>query len=128
MVRTRMAGEETVTAGPTARARKRKKRKDSKYALTIRALVADRDGYCRVRTAGAEFLVGECKGESEWAHFGEFKRFKTRGMAPELRHTTVGSLCLCASHHRALDSYRMSATPLTDNGCDGALEFFRGTL
>lgn len=112
-----------MSAGPTARARKRKKRKDSKYALQIRALVAERDGYCCVRTAGAEFLVGECKGESQWAHFGEFKRYKTRCMKPEERHCTHGALMLCAKHHDALDRYRMSATPLTDKGCDGTIEF-----
>jgi hypothetical protein len=52
-------------------------------------------------------LVGLCDGVSEWAHLGDKKRFKTRGQAPEVRHTTAGSLMLCTKHHQDYDAGRM---------------------
>jgi hypothetical protein len=49
-----------------------------------------------------------CHGVSEWAHLGDKKRFKTRGQAPEIRHTTAGSLMLCQKHHADYDAGRMA--------------------
>ncbi len=114
-----------MTLGVTARARRKKKRTESKHALKIRALVAERDGYCRVRAAGAEFLVGECKGVSEWAHYADSRRFKTRGLPPEQRHSTAGSLMLCSKHHAAYD--RQKTLVIIGADCNEPLQFQRAT-
>jgi hypothetical protein len=108
--------------GPVAKARARKARKDAAVAKKVRAKVADRDGYCRVgRDSGLQFVF--CQGPSEWAHFGDKKRFKTVGMPPEERHTTAGSLCLCASHHVLYDRCLLHIEALTEDGCNGPLKF-----
>lgn len=110
-------------AGPTARARAHKAAKDARYAKKIRALVAERDGECRIGDwelnpgdTHDEWLSNEnmpprdfsCDGHSEWAHLGDGKRFKTRGMAPEQRHSTARSLMLCTRHHRMYDAGEMA--------------------
>ena len=110
-----------MSIGVTDRARRKKKRTESKHALKIRALVAERDGYCRVNQAGATFLVGDCKGVSEWAHLGDFRRFKTRGLPPEQRHTTGGSLMLCSFHHASYD--RQKTMDIIGTDADQPLEF-----
>ena len=50
-------------------------------------------------------------------------------MDAEDRHTTEGSLMLCARHHRtgiaAYDLNRMRIEALTEKGCDGRLRFKR---
>lgn len=110
--------------GPTARARARKKRKDAAVADRIRELVFARDGTCRY---GSDVLPAErttCTGRVHWAHFGEMKRFKTRGMAPEKRHSMAGSLCLCHRHHAAYDAGSLKITAQDpDRGCDGLLAY-----
>lgn len=85
-----------------------------------RALTVNRDGYCRLRNLG----LGPCDGPSEWAHYGASRRFKTRGQAPEARHTTAGSLMLCRGHHARLDGRaepRVALEHLTERRCDGPL-------
>jgi hypothetical protein len=93
--------------GITARLRARKARKDRLVADRIRELVSARDGYCRygkdVHPSGRD----ACEGVSEWAHFDGFKRFKTRGRAPEDRHTMAGSLMLCTRHHAQYDQGKL---------------------
>lgn len=79
--------------------------------------MATRDGFCRA----AMKRVGPCQGVSEWAHY--LKRFQTRKQAPEMRHTTGGSLMLCTRHHRAFDEHRLQIEVLTAAGCDGPLAF-----
>lgn len=68
----------------------------------VREEVVERDGSCRV---GKNLLaaMGRCWGPSEWAHFNQFKRFKTRNLPPEERHTAAGSLMLCRGHHASYD-------------------------
>ncbi len=116
-------------AGPTARARRARRAKDDRYATLIRKLVADRDGYCRIgewenhpddwHADDVEHDYG-CEGKSEWAHLGDKKRGRTRGMPPDQRHTTAGSLMLCAKHHHAYDG----GTLLIDgNDADLSLRF-----
>lgn len=105
--------------GPMAKARRAKTGKDMRMARKVRALVADRDGHCRIgdwelnpgdthddamSAEGPDGHLGVCDGKSEWAHLGDKKRFKTRGLPPEERHTTAGSLMLCAKHHRMYDT------------------------
>jgi hypothetical protein len=104
---------------PRARVKGRKDRKETGVKQLVRALCVDRDGDCRLQKV-PRFL---CSGESEWAHLGDQKRARTRGMEPEERHTTAGSLMLCTGHHRAYDSGRMQIDELTPDGADGPLAF-----
>lgn len=84
-----------------ARARRAKAQKDAKYAKSIRDRVAERDGYCAL--VDMQDVYGPCSGRTEWAHFGEKKRFKTRGLPPEERHTEAGSFMACHGHHGRYD-------------------------
>lgn len=86
----------------------------------VRAECAARDGYCRL--AGVARFP-PCSGPSEWAHVGEHRRFKTRGMEPEARHTTAGSVMFCADHHHLYDANRLQITALTERQCDGPLRY-----
>lgn len=97
----------------------RRKRQAAKVVKSVRAQCVERDGYCRFET----FPYG-CNGPSEWAHLGEKKRYKTRGMSAEVRHTTAGSLMLCRRHHHAYDrAHTLRIVPLTSKGADGPLQF-----
>jgi hypothetical protein len=72
--------------------------------------------------------VTDCDGPSQWAHLGDKKRAKTRGMKPDARHTTEGSLMLCRRHHDRYDGRQMPSLrikALTEHGADGPLEFPR---
>jgi hypothetical protein len=90
---------------PRKRVKARKRRHAAKVVKSVRAQCVERDGYCR---AGWDRPVALCHGVSEWAHLGDKKRFKTRGQAPEIRHTTAGSLMLCQKHHADYDAGRMA--------------------
>lgn len=95
---------------PRSRAAQKKAsgRKAAKVVKSVRAQCVERDGYCRAVVALAlEYGEEWCRGVSEWAHLGDKKRFKTRGQAPEVRHTTAGSLMLCTKHHRDYDEGRI---------------------
>lgn len=87
------------------RVKGRKQRRAARVVKSVRAQCVERDGYCRV---AAQFMDAKCEGVSEWAHLGDKRRFKTRGRAPESRHTTAGSLMLCTAHHRAYDQRRLA--------------------
>lgn len=98
----------------------------------VRPIVMERDGYCRV---GRNLLaaMGPCGGHSQWAHLNRSRRCHTRGMTPEERHTTRGSVALCEFHHRRYDGNFLSSTmtrlyivELTDEGADGPLAFVLG--
>jgi hypothetical protein len=112
-----------LKAGPTARARARKRRQDSAYAQTIRTQVEARDGHCRYAWDVPRTERSRCQGDAEWAHLGNTRRFKTRGLPPEQRHTTGGTLMLCTAHHRLLDAYRLTITAESIDGCDGNLTY-----
>lgn len=109
--------------GITAWWRARKARKDKAVADRVRDLVIARDGYCRYGKDVSPAARSACWGMSEWAHVGEKKRFKTRGQAPEIRHTRAGSFTACTGHHRAYDEHRLAVEAITDAGCDGALQY-----
>jgi hypothetical protein len=98
----------------------RKRRQERAVIAVVRAVCVERDGYCRLSA-----LHAECGGPSEWAHLGDKKRARTRGMTPELRHTTAGSLMLCRTHHRLYDSGILDIDALTDRGADGRIEITR---
>lgn len=97
----------------------RRKRQERKVVMATRPQVALRDGYCRVEATP----LGDCRGPSEWAHFGEKKRFKTRGLPPEERHTTAHTLMLCEGHHDDYDEGRMTIEAKDARVCDGDLRF-----
>ncbi len=100
----------------------REKREERKVITHVREQCVDRDGFCRAQGIG----MGPCIGCSEWCHFGDHKRFKTRGQEPERRHNTQGSLMMCSGHHYEYDKGRLEINALTERGCDGPLEFQRG--
>lgn len=108
-----------VKPGPTASARKAKARKDAAHAKRIRDKVADRDMEVGCRAWGE--CLGVCEGKSEWAHLGERQRFKTRGLPPEVRHTTAASCLLCTKHHDLYDDGKIDYFCHTDNGADGPM-------
>jgi len=109
--------------GPTAKYRAKRKRAEAPVAKRVRAACVKRDGHCRY---GNSDWHTQCAGPSEWAHMGEKKRAKTRGMKPEERHTTADSLMLCRKHHDCYDCRRkprLWIRALTDEGANGSLHF-----
>lgn len=112
--------------GITARLRARKARKDAAVATKVRALVEARDGYCRYGKDMAPVHRTPCRGVSQWAHFGPWKRFKTRGVAPEQRHCVEGSLMLCLAHHAEYDAGRLLIVACDDiECCESTLRYAR---
>lgn len=106
---------------PHAKVKRRRQRQEKKVVSAVREQCVERDGDCRIGRSTR--LFGACSGVPEWAHLGEKKRFKTRGLPPEIRHTTYGSLILCSGHHDAYDEHRITITPQTDRGADGPMTF-----
>lgn len=117
---------------PRKRIKGREKRRERVVIGDIRSIVADRDYYCRLywfdaaTRAAIWAIFGACRGASEWAHRHEESRAKTRGMGPE-RHTTKGTLMLCAEHHQSdshgYDRHKFEIEALTEKGCDSRLRF-----
>ncbi len=108
----------------------KKDRSEAAVKKQVRAEVVRRDCYCRISSVWgpamydhheppAQFL--ECDGPSEWAHLR--RRSQTRGMAPDIRHTTADTLMLCRKHHADEEAHRLRVTALTRKGCDGHLKF-----
>lgn len=122
---------------PRKRTKARKDRAEATQKRIVRAACVARDDTCRV----ARFIVkygsdgwqlghhwGWCKGRSEWAHSESSRRFKTRSMSPEARHSTVGTLMLCQFHHKSYDRHDLRLVWLTSFGCDGPLLWHMGDL
>ena len=118
---------------PSRKAQQRR-RKESLVVKAIRPIVAERDGHCRLHwsngamRAGMVAAFGACRGESQWAHRRDgMSRAQTRRMDARKRHTTAGSLMLCAFHHlddgAGYDRSAFAIEDLTDKGCDGRLRF-----
>lgn len=101
----------------------RRRREEREAIATVRPIVMNRDGRCRLVLTMA---MGPCKGPTQWAHFGDSKRFKTRRMAASERHTTEGSLALCDRHHDLYDANELVIEALTERRCDGPLRFRMG--
>ena len=102
---------------PRKRVKARKKRRESALVKEVRRMVSERDGHCRLHDKG----FGLCFGVSTWAHLEDHRRFRTRGMEPEQRHTTTDTVMLCAKHHFAYDLHGITVEYTTDAGADGPL-------
>jgi hypothetical protein len=126
-------GTRRKAKGPTARRRAAKRRAEGPRVAEVRAACVERDGRCRVRANTArplgdvmdvEVLMHYCQGPSEWAHLEP--RARTRGMAPERRHSTATSVMLCRWVHDRVDGRarpRITIEAMTDKGADGPLCF-----
>lgn len=107
----------------------RAQRHAAKVVKSVRAQCVTRDGYCRIgnwEDNGDDWHSWDmedsfCDGPSEWAHLGDKQRFKTRGMPPEVRHTTAGSLMACHKHHADYDAGLIDIQPEGERGADGPL-------
>lgn len=116
---------------PTVKSVKAKAgRSEKKVKVDVRAKCVLRDGDCRIAKAGMgdeiAGVVGNCDGPPEWAHLEDKRRSKTRGQAPEVRHTTEDSLILCRRHHNRYDGHerpRIGIDKRTKRGADGPLRF-----
>jgi hypothetical protein len=98
-----------------------RQRAEAKVIKAVRAACVERDGVCVfIDWMNVKHIVGICGGLPELAHLGEWRRSKTRGMAPEERHHTKGCLMLCAKHHRAYDAHEFDLE-YGDQGADGPL-------
>ena len=127
-----------LMAFPKPRTRKslkaKKDRAEVAVAKSVRAECVERDGhYCRIGfpvAVSGDVLPDPrggmdcCSGPSEWAHLGRHRRAHTRGMSPEKRHTTQGSLMLCRRHHHDYDAGLMGIRALSLKWADGPLRFF----
>lgn len=107
---------------PRKRVKARRKRAEAKVVQAVRAKCVERDGYCRLAGGAARAVAGDCRGPSTWAHLAGHRRSQTRGRAPEDRHTTAGSLMLCAGHHEDEEQHRIRIEPTTPAGCDGTIK------
>ena len=111
-----------------ARVKRRASKAEAVIKKHVRAECVERDGACRIGDwemnpddlHDDDLEHDPCDGRSEWAHLGEKKRFKTRGQAPDVRHTTAGSLMLCRHHHGRYDAGKLAIT----GSADGVLEFW----
>lgn len=104
----------TPKSEPRKRAKGRKDRAEAAVKKIVRDAVTERDGYCRL--AGPT-----CEGPSEWAHLADHRRSKTRGLPPEIRHTTAGTVKLCRKHHQQLDAHAFTFLAFTAQGADGTM-------
>ena len=98
------------------KAKARDDRAEAAVKKSVRAFVAERDGYCRLWLYEVE--TG-CDGPSEWAHLT--RRSHTRGMAPTARHNSLITAMLCRTHHRQFDACLVGLRMLTDFGADGLM-------
>lgn len=103
----------------------RKDRQEARIKRVVRAECVKRDGLCRYwhDVFAACFVSVDCSGPSEWAHLERSKRARTRGMKPELRHTTAGTVMLCRFHHAQYDAGTITVKLRTNRGADGTLEW-----
>src|SRR3990172_2702880 len=100
-------------AGLQARRTAATRRQERVVIAEVRAACMDRDEGCRLGHAPG---FGACGGRLEWAHWGPWKRFKTRKMAPARRHGTAGSLMLCTRHHQDYDAGRLGVEGAAGGG------------
>lgn len=115
---------------PRKRVKGRKQRHARKVVKSVRQQCVAREIWCRLFWAPFD-QFGPCEGLSEWAHFAEKKRFKTRGMTPEDRHTSAGSFMLCTKHHNEYDKRAkpyLYIEPMTSRGADGPLAMRRNGI
>jgi len=124
-------GVECQKPEPRKRAKARQSRAEASVIQRVRAACVERDGECRL---AATLFGRECFGASEWAHMGEKRRYKTRGLPPEERHSTVWTCQLCSFHHTLYDDKghpfdTIEITALDSvKGADGILRISRGSV
>lgn len=117
---------------PRKRQKARKDRRELQCKRQMHDAVFEREeNACRL---SGVVELGPCDGPLQLAHYGDWRRSKTRGMDPEQRHVRHGGICLCKRHHDAYDgslglrNERMHIDHLTDRVCDGPLRFERGPV
>jgi hypothetical protein len=117
---------------PKAKSKARAKRHEAAIIQQVRARCVERDGDCRLANAAHWLELGPCQGESEWAHLGDKKRFKTMGQAPEDRHMTAMTMMACTRHHDQVDRRRkpwVEVEPIDDLlGANGVLRIRQGAV
>ncbi len=114
------------TAPSRQQAKGRKARAERTVKVDVRAACVVRDGSCRY---AKDDPAHRCQGPSEWAHLGDKTRARTRGQAPERRHTTAGSLMLCRWAHNRYDGRQRPPLGIqrrTTRGADGPLRYREG--
>jgi hypothetical protein len=112
---------------PHKRVKARKDRHEAAVKKAVREKTVERDGYCLIASrlpVSLSALLGPCEGPSEWAHIGKQRRARTRGQAPEQRHTTAGSGQMCQKHHRAYDAHQFDFDT-SEQGMDGMIGIVR---
>jgi hypothetical protein len=100
---------------------RRRKLAEAPVIAQVRAECVERDGDCLVLTRIG--IVGECQGESEWAHFAGHRRSQTRGLAPEKRHDSRWSGMLCTFHHQLEESGKWEVVYKTSSYADGPIDW-----
>jgi hypothetical protein len=97
------------------------KRKENRLVRQVFAEIEPRDGDCRIATLPRYGCVlSMCGGPIDPVHLGEWRRSKTRKMAPEIRHNSRTILRGCRVHHDAYDAREFDIAYGPD-GADGAL-------
>lgn len=100
-----------------------KRRAEQRIVAQVFKDIEPRDGDCRIRLLDYESqqLAGPCSGPTDPMHLGEWRRAKTRRMAPEVRHTRKTILRGCRGHHRAYDGHRFDLAYTPASGAEGVL-------
>lgn len=112
----------------------RKGRSEDQVKREVRAECVERDGDCRIcnlATSPGDWHEDDFPmpdesflwNPSEWAHLDRSKRARTRGMSPELRHTTAGTAMLCRFHHELYDAGKLLVELMSNLGADGPLNW-----
>jgi hypothetical protein len=135
--RRQLAGRRRLRVKPKVRRSRPKpmsaaKRKENRLVRQVFAEIEPRDGRCVIQRLDYEsqLLAGPCSGPSDPMHLGEWRRAKTRRMAPEVRHTRQTILRGCRGHHRAYDGHDFDLAYERDKGAEGVLlvvRYVKGT-
>lgn len=94
----------------------RKDRSEAAVIKKVRAEAEARDGFCIWMWSNE----GPCEGVSEMAHLDDYRRFQTRGQAPELRHQLQFVAMMCSRHHRLFDARKLPTEPIVGAPSAGA--------
>jgi hypothetical protein len=112
---------------PTRRqAKSRRSRADAAAIKAVRLLALERDGRCWFATnrQGSEWI--HCMGLPELAHLPPRTRARTRGMAPDERHSLPYVAILCTHHHNRVDGRSgprlVIPTPIASERTQSAVE------
>lgn len=109
---------------PRKKIKARKDRAEAEVKKRNRAIVAERDGYCRLGTRAARAVFGDCQGFSEWNHL--WKRSRSRNVDSEERHATGVTAMHCQRHHYDVDHYVIKFEYKTERRADGPMRWWKG--